>query len=443
MKNRALKLILTLLLLTFISLFCLTSCGVLESIYLLADIYDSEDEIIEDESGDLILGIPSSDDNEDKTENNSSNKNQDEEEIDIPSGDSTNNTIIIEGSESNIVYAASAGARSAVSVYAEFSSGAYTGSGVIYDLDENNGSAFIITNYHVIYYSSRYSGKISEDIKVFLYGMESESYAIPATFVGGSPNYDIAILRVDNSEILKSAANRGVASAVTIADSNNILIGQTAIAIGNPESSGISVTSGIVSVDSEYITMSSINGKSSVEFRVMRIDTAVNSGNSGGGLFDDQGHLIGIVNAKISSSDVENIGYAIPISIVTAVADNIIYNCYGNSCQTMMRALLGVEIVAKDLSTEYDSELGILQKLEVIAVSSVGEDGIANGKLEVDDIIKSISVAGKTAEVTRRHHVIDTMLNACLDDVVEITVMRDGVEIVVSITITQDCLTEY
>ena len=69
---------------------------------------------------------------------------------------------------------------------------------------------------------------------------------------------------------------------------------------------GISVSSGIVCVDSEYITMTAADGKTSVSFRVIRVDSAVNSGNSGGGLFDKDGNLIGIVNAKISSTNVLN-----------------------------------------------------------------------------------------------------------------------------------------
>ena len=73
-----------------------------------------------------------------------------------------------------------------------------------------------------------------------------------------------------------------------------------------------------------------INGKT--EMRVIRVDTAVNPGNSGGGLFNSKGELIGIVNAKIISSDVENIGYAIPSSVAINVADNIINHTFQLLC---------------------------------------------------------------------------------------------------------------
>ena len=161
--------------------------------------------------------------------------------------------------------------------------------------------------------NSNTDNHISDKIYIYLYGLESEAYAIPATYVGGSANYDIAVLRVDKNDILLDAIETGAAMAVTVANSDELTPGMTTIAIGNPSSSdadlgGISVTKGIVSVDSEYITMSAIDTSGEVQFRVIRIDAPVNSGNSGGGLFNDKGELIGIVNAKISSSSVENIG---------------------------------------------------------------------------------------------------------------------------------------
>ena len=192
-----------------------------------------------------------------------------------------NNNITITGDNNdNITYATASGLRSAVSIYCTFettyggtnpwnptpSTQTYytTGSGVIYKL-ESDGSAFIVTNYHVVYDSnSNTDNHISDKIYIYLYGLESEAYAIPATYVGGSANYDIAVLRVDKNDILLDAIETGAATAVTVANSDELTPGMTTIAIGNPSSSdadlgGISVTKGIVSVDSEYITMSAID----------------------------------------------------------------------------------------------------------------------------------------------------------------------------------------
>ena len=139
---------------------------------------------------------------------------------DTPSGDNITNNIVIEGEGGNLVYAINSSLRSAVSVYCNFEtsslggSATSAGSGVIYELDGKNGSAFIITNYHVVYESSsKTSNKISDDIFIMLYGMEYSDYAIPATYVGGSMNYDIAVLYVENSDILKNAYNRVPGSA--------------------------------------------------------------------------------------------------------------------------------------------------------------------------------------------------------------------------------------
>lgn len=353
---------------------------------------------------------------------------------------------------SDVSLAAAQGLRSAVSIYCTFTvksyfgtnSAASAGSGVIYKLDAENGSAFVITNYHVVYNSSSTTENgISDDINVCLYGMESEEYAIPASYVGGSANYDIAVLRIENSSLLKSAYSYGSITEAVFSDSDRIRVGQTAIAIGNPEAQGISVTTGIVSVDSEYITMSASNGSGAVAFRVIRIDTAVNSGNSGGGLFDGEGHLIGIVNAKISASDVENIGYAIPSNVARAIADNIIDYCFEKDCETVMRGLLGISVQVAALGTDYDPETGIIYRYEKIRVAEVTAGGLGEKILKTGDIVKRIEIGGKSIQVTRQYHLIDAMLDVRVGDTVTLTVERDGESVTVETVITEDCLAAY
>ncbi len=373
----------------------------------------------------------------------------------------TSVTIVNDGSE-GVAFAAAQGLRSAVSIYCTFemttggnsfwnpipSTQTYytTGSGVIYKLGAD-GSAFIVTNYHVIYDSnSNTETHVSDKIYVYLYGMEDEAYAIPASFVGGSANYDIAVLRVDKSEVLKNAYANGSAAAVTVGDSDKVFPGTTTLAIGNPSATdlgGISVTRGIVSVDSEYITMTASDNSGEVSFRVIRTDTPVNAGNSGGGLFNDKGELIGIINAKITSTQIESIGYAIPSSVARAIADNIIDYCYGKDCTSVMRGILGVTITTTAHSTVYDTESGMLVRVEEISVHEVTSGGLAEGILRANDVIKSITIGEKTVSVTRQHHLIDAMLDVRVGDTVSITVVRDGVEATVSTTITEGCLTKY
>lgn len=357
-------------------------------------------------------------------------------------------TTIIGGGESATPISVSQALRSSVSILCTFvqesrrggTSTYYSaGSGVIYDLDIETGSAFIITNYHVVYdEDSRQDNGIAEVINLYLYGSEYSGLELNATYVGGSMYYDLAILRVENSDILKNSD----ALAVTVANSDDVQVGSTAIAVGNAASEGISVTSGIVSVDSEYLSMTAVDGITTVDYRVMRIDTAVNSGNSGGGLFDQNGCLIGIVNAKIIDDGVENIGYALPSSVVTAIADNIIYYCYESDNENVMRAIMGITVITNDSRAVYEEEAGLMKIHETVVVYTVDETQL--GKVfQVDDQLLSITIGGETKQITRQHQLIDAMLTARVGDVVTFTVLRDGQETELSVTVNEDCLTAY
>lgn len=318
------------------------------------------------------------------------------------------------------------GMRSAVLVYCRFSrnssdflSGreyAQAGVGVIYSINRENSSAYILTNYHVVYGSdSNSNNNVSSTITITPYG----GTEIPVTYVGGSATYDIAVLKAENEYFASDFP-----LAVTLADSNDIVVGQTAIAIGNPAGDGLSATQGIISVDSEYIVMNNIENSSSyVQMRVIRIDAAVNSGNSGGGLFNSQGELIGIVNAKSSDDTIENMAYAIPSSIATAVADNIIKNI------VFRKGTVGITVAIRD-AKGYIDENGNIKIAETVVVDSA--EGAASGKLFAGDIILSINL-NKEIKVTRQFHVIEALLNSSPGDTVTFVVLRDGKEVEVEV----------
>ena len=308
------------------------------------------------------------------------------------------------------------------------------GSGVIYSLDKENGNAYILTNYHVIYdVDSNQTNGVSQNINVYLYGYEDENYAINATFYGGSMDYDIAVLKVENSDILKNSD----AVKVDIANSNNISVGEKAVAVGNPEALGISATSGVISVDSEYITMSSLDEKKYVKHRVIRVDTAVNSGNSGGGLFDSNGKLIGIVNAKISDESIENIAYAIPSNIATGIAQNIIDN---NG--EFKRLTLGISLNSKNTKSVYNANTTRVDIVEDVIVESIDEGSL--GELlgfKVDDKIVAISINSNTIYIDRMFEVIDYFYNANINDNITIEVERNGEKIEFSFVVEEEYLT--
>lgn len=349
------------------------------------------------------------------------------------------------GSGSDVASAVAKGLRSAVSVWCTFYSKEdrtdyyTTGSGVIYQLDKEQGDAFIITNYHVVYDAKSATDKgIAKEIVLYLYGSEIKGKEIKATYVGGSQNYDIAVLRVEDSDILRDSA----AMAATVADSDRVIVGSTAIAVGNPEGNRLSTTIGVVSVDSEHITMLAPDGKTEVSYRVMRIDTAVNHGNSGGGLFDDQGRLIGIVNAKTVIDDVENIGYALPTSTVTAVADNIIDYCFGKDCTSVQRAIMGVTVTTVDSSAVYDAVTDTVRIVETVEIYEVSPGQIGS-VFKKGDVLVSVSLGDRTKTITRQHHVIDMMLTARVGDEAVFEVLRDGKIVALTVVVTEKCLTAY
>ena len=370
-------------------------------------------------------------------------------------------------------YAVNKSLLSVVSIVAEFHTYSYTitssgiqtslsqktpyvsmsaGSGVVYTINKTDGSAYIITNFHVIYLSNGITnnynyiksdegdGCIAKNIYCFMYGTNAKitdtkttdengftiynagASAIKCEYVGGSADYDIAVLKVtDESKDLIKNSNL---SAVNIKNSTEITVGEQAIVIGNPEADGISTTIGIVSVDSEYIQMTNAKNKS-VASRVIRIDAAVNGGNSGGGLFDIDGKLMGIVNAKIVSDEVENIGYAIPADIATAVADRIIKYCNNSTNKQMKKASLGIYLKSIYSSAVYN---GIKAEIkETIAIDSINTGSIAEGKFEANTVISQIIISStnsddttfqKTIDVTRMYTVVDSSLYLNVGDTI-------------------------
>lgn len=432
MKNKN-KALLSLVLVCTL-LFLLTSCLWIDS-GVIGD-SGNGDYVTKDEISKLLQGV--------------------KENITVNAGD--NNNIQINSSENQNLVAASKGLLSAVSIHCKFKittmstplfgtptpsteTVSSAGSGVIYTLDKTAGSAYIITNYHVVYCKGADTDNdISDDITVHLYGLEDSKYAIHAEYVGGSMNYDIAVLEVKSSDVLRESN----AMAAEFADSNDVSILDTAIAIGNPRDFGLSATVGAVNVESETIVMTSVDGSSYISLRVIRTDAAVNSGNSGGGLFNDKGQIIGIVNAKMSSSSVDNIGYAIPSNVAKYVTDNIIfYDKQDKSNDSVKRALIGITVGVESAGTSYDTETGKITRYEVVKVDVVESDSASVGKLYVGDIIRSITVDGVTYEVKRKFNVVDIMLTARQTSTVVINVERAGESLTVEYDMSKVALSDW
>ncbi len=320
------------------------------------------------------------------------------------------------------------------------------GSGVIIDLNKEAGNALIVTNYHVIYDAdSDTETNISDSIWLYTYGalnMFSSTTGkneggdgIRATYVGGAMDYDIAVIKVEGAvEELKNSTE------AKLGDSEEVKIGEKVFAIGNPSGAGIAVTSGVISVDSEYIVMESTDGEArQVQYRVMRTDAAINHGNSGGALFNAKGELIGITNAKSVEEEVDNMGYALPITQVKNLIDNALDN--GG---VVKRAMLGIEAQTTASRTEFD-ESGNLVIIEEFTVSKESKQGsAAYNKLKYGDVIKSIELHGEKISLTRRYQLNDLLLKVRKGDSLVLNVIRDGSETAVTIVYDQDAyFTDY
>ena len=301
------------------------------------------------------------------------------------------------------------------------------GAGVIYSLDQTEGDAYIVTNYHVVYNSGSVGSEtvshVSDDISVYLYGYNTY---IDATYVGGAMDYDIAVLKVEDSDVLKESD----ATAATLADSDSVTVGENVFAIGNPEGEGISVSSGVVSVDAEYIDILAADDSTTLSLLEIRTDAAVNHGNSGGGLFNARGELVGIVNARSEADGVEAFGYAIPSNLAIAVAQNVIDNA---DAKGAYRASLGVTVQVTSSESLYDETTCKTYIEEKVTVQSItAGSAAAEMGLEAGDTFLSAKITssdGTTVQekaITRMHMVTTMMFNVRLGDTVTFTVSREG-----------------
>lgn len=301
------------------------------------------------------------------------------------------------------------------------------GAGVIYQLDKENGDAYIVTNYHVVYYADSKGDEevrhVSDEIRICLYGMTTDN-AIRAEYVGGAMQYDIAVLKIEDSDILRESAAR----SARLADSDAITAGEKVYAVGNPEGEGISVSSGVVSVEAEYIEIYAADDKTVLNMLEIRTDTAVNHGNSGGGLFNADGRLIGIVNARLEDDGVDSFGYAIPSNLATSVAQNIIDNSLVNASRKSLRGRLGVTLQVTGKKSVYSETTGKSYIQETVSVVETQNGALADGVLKAGDILYSVSINDGPEEVVTRLHMVDEILfRIRLGDTLKIVCQRDGV----------------
>lgn len=262
-----------------------------------------------------------------------------------------------------------------------------TGSGVIYTSD-----GYILTNNHVVDFADEYVVTLHDNRE------------FNARLVGRDASTDMAVIKIDAKDL----------PAIELGNSDDVKVGEWALAVGNPFDLTSTVTAGIISAKARDINIIK-SGKALESF--IQTDAAVNPGNSGGALVDVNGKLIGINSAIATPTGVfAGYSFAIPVNLVKRIADDLIK--YGE----YRRAYLGVDIAPMD--SQQANNLGI-EYVQGVAVIKVYQDGsAANSGLQPKDVITRINGKNVTSTSELREYVGRSEVGETLT----LTVVRDGKE---------------
>jgi len=284
------------------------------------------------------------------------------------------------------------------------------GSGVIYK--NADGYAYIVTNYHVI--------ANSQELEVLL----ADGTRAKAEIVGSDQWTDLAVIRI---------ANTNVSTVAEFANSDDVQVGQTAIAIGSPLGSefATSVTQGIVSATNRSVA-TDVDGDGQEDWVVTAIqtDAAINPGNSGGALINSAGQVIGINSMKISKSSVEGMGFAIPSNEVVSIIKQL------ETDGKITRPALGIsmvnlssvnERVIEQLNLPRDVKNGVVIA-EVMAKGSAKAAGLQAYDVIVEMDGKKIEGIQNLRKVLYSHKVGDKL---------EVTYYRNGQKQTTTISLTE------
>lgn len=259
-----------------------------------------------------------------------------------------------------------------------------SGSGIIISED-----GYILTNNHIVATSSSESYyEVSEATKVTvtLFNDETE---YEAKIIGTDEQTDLAVIKIDKTELSKA----------DFADSDNIKVGEFAMAVGNPLGMQSSITCGVISAVNREVTDS--DGK---KFTLIQTDAAINSGNSGGALVNSEGKIIGINTLKLSGTGIEGMGFAIPINSTTDITSQLI------QFSKVKRPYIGIS--GMDLSEQVAKanklEVGIYVK-NVDDFSAGEKAGIKIGDVIIEADGKKITSMDELNEIKNSHQIGDEM----------------------------------
>ena len=276
-----------------------------------------------------------------------------------------------------------------------------TGSGIIISED-----GYILTNNHVVASSSSdsyYSVSEATKITVTLFNDETE---YEATLVGADEETDLAVIKIDKTNLPKAE----------FADSDNIKVGEFAMAVGNPLGLQSSITCGVVSAVNREVTDS--DGKT---YTLIQTDAAINAGNSGGALVNSQGQVIGINTLKLEGEGIEGMGFAIPINSTEDITSQLI------QYSKVKRPYIGITGMDLDEETAKANNLVVGVYVKAIDDFSAAEKaGLKIGDVIIQADGKDIKTMDELNEIKNSHQIGDQMT---------VKVNRDGEERELTITL--------
>ena len=315
---------------------------------------------------------------------------------------------------------------SVVSISASSVYGASAGSGVLFSYDETLGFSYIVTCFHVIEGYTNFEVTLSNQ----------ETY--PAYYVGGYEDYDLAVLSIEKKDLTYASL---------YSDSNTLKLGSTVVAIGNPLGTlPGSVSSGVVSYVNRVVQTSTYEYQT-----LIQTDVAINSGNSGGGLFNTAGAFIGIVNAKYSAAGIEGLSFAIPSNYVTPPIKEILETAQYDTANKVWSS----GYIKGDYEYGFTITLGYYTTGSgwnknvnyVYYVSDVNSNSTYTGKeLQKSDIVKEIKVDYSDASKEDITYTVSTdndvnlwlnSLSLSLDDTLYFTVIRNNETKIVEVDVCQ------
>ena len=284
-----------------------------------------------------------------------------------------------------------------------------TGSGFVYKTDDKYG--YVLTNHHVIDGAS----------KITL--IRSDDKEIEGKVLGSDVYLDLAVVRISKDDVIDKAI---------ISTSEESKVGDTVFTIGSPlgyEYRG-TVTDGILSGKDRMVTVSVSGNTSDYVMKVLQTNAAVNPGNSGGPLLNAKGEVIGIISLKLVQTEVENMGFAIPIEYAMSHIETL------EQGKTIVRPMLGISMVnVSDTYTLYRSGIMIDQDIKegVVTVEISKDSGASKSDLKKGDVIIKIN----NEKISNVAYLRYELYKYSAGDTITVTYIRDGKEYNTKVTLTE------